>query len=141
MIARAIKISFECRRGLRLNARWIDFKTLDRFDDFGLNQFYPSIAILADFLMALIKAAAAVGPKSSEFLPVTKCRRWQFKGQSRPASFFCFYVQQQQPMVTGCDTEVVHEQLNFLDSRFPAHFFGLEVKNSPDSSDGMIFLF
>ena len=63
-----IKISFEWRRGLRL-PRWLIFKPWIGLTYSGSISLV-SLAIWANFLMALINTAA-VGPKSSEVLPVT----------------------------------------------------------------------
>ena len=68
VIAKAIRISFEWRRGLRL-PKWSIFRPWIGLTTSGSISLV-SLSIPAEVLIALIKAAA-VGPKSSEFLPVT----------------------------------------------------------------------
>ncbi len=68
VIAKAMRISLECRRGLRL-PRWSIFRPWIGLTTSGSISLV-SLSIPAEVLIALIKAAA-VGPKSSEFLPVT----------------------------------------------------------------------
>ena len=81
VIAKAMRISFEWRRGLRL-PRWSIFQTLDRFNHLRLDKF--SILInTCEVLIALIKAAA-VGPQRVRILPVTICPFGNSRARAEP---------------------------------------------------------
>ena len=79
VMAKAMRISFEWRRGLRL-PKWSIFRPWIGLTTSGSISLV-SLSIPAEVLIALIKAAA-VGPKSSEFLPVTI---WPFGNSSARA--------------------------------------------------------